>query len=186
MRRMHTVEEYISIIEELKMVVPDIGLSTDIIVGYPGESESEFEDTLALMEKIKFNNSYMFSYSSRPNTPAQDFPDSVPQLVKSARLQRTIELQKRLTLEQGKKFIGKEVDVLVESESFKPGADFRGRNAQYWSVNFTGDKKLIGLSDMVKVVVEEASGHMLKGRSILLSKNEKPMVVESKAAVSTG
>ncbi|MCH2390300.1 MAG: TRAM domain-containing protein, partial [Nitrospinales bacterium] len=172
--------------EELKMVVPDIGLSTDIIVGYPGESESEFEDTLALMEKIKFNNSYMFSYSSRPNTPAQDFPDSVPQLVKSARLQRTIELQKRLTLEQGKKFIGKEVDVLVESESFKPGADFRGRNAQYWSVNFTGDKKLIGLGDMVKVVVEEASGHMLKGRSVLLSKNEKPMVVESKAAVSTG
>ena len=78
----------------------------------------------------------MFSYSPRPNTPAQDFPDSVPQSVKSARLQRTIELQKKLTLEQGEKFIGKEVDVLVESESFKPGADFRGRNAQYWSVNF--------------------------------------------------
>jgi len=186
MRRMHTIEEYISIIEELKTVVPDIGLSTDIIVGYPSESESEFEDTLALMEKIKFNNRYMFSYSPRPNTPAQNFPDSVPQSVKSARLQRTIELQKKLTLEQGEKFIGMEVDVLVESESFKPGADFRGRNAQYWSVNFTGDKKLIGLSDMVKVVVEEASGHMLKGRSVLLSKNEKPMVVESKAAVSIG
>jgi tRNA-2-methylthio-N6-dimethylallyladenosine synthase len=77
MRRMHTIEEYISIIEELKTVVPDIGLSTDIIVGYPSESESEFEDTLALMEKIKFNNSYMFSYSPRPNTPAQNFPDSV-------------------------------------------------------------------------------------------------------------
>ena len=103
MRRMHTIEEYIAIIEELKTVVPDMGLSTDIIVGYPSESESEFEDTLALMEKIKFNNSYMFSYSPRPNTPAQDFPDSVSQSVKSARLQRTIELQKKLTLEQGEK-----------------------------------------------------------------------------------
>jgi tRNA-2-methylthio-N6-dimethylallyladenosine synthase len=87
--------------------------------------------------------------------------------VKSARLQRTIELQKKLTLEQGEKFIGKEVDVLVESESFKSGADFRGRNAQYWSVNFTGDKRQISPGDMVKVVVEEASGHVLRGRGVL-------------------
>ena len=166
MRRMHTIEEYISIIEELKTVVPDMGLSTDIIVGYPGESESEFEDTLALMSKIKFNNSYMFSYSPRPNTPAQDFPDSVPPLVKSARLQRTIELQKKLTLEQGRLFLGQVVDVLVERESYKPGADFRGRNAQYWSVNFTGDRKKISLGDMVKVVVEDATGHALRGRAI--------------------
>ncbi len=186
MRRMHTIEEYISIIEELKTVVPDMGLSTDIIVGYPSESESEFEDTLALMEKIKFNNSYMFSYSPRPNTPAQDFPDSVPQSVKSARLQRTIELQKKLTLEQGEKFIGKEVDVLVESESFKPGADFRGRNAQYWSVNFTGDKRRISPGDMVKVVVEEASGHMLRGRGVLSRKNDKLKIEGSKAAVPAG
>ena len=105
----------------------------------------------------------MFSYSSRPNTPAQDFPDSVPQLVKSTRLQRTIELQKRLTLEQGKKFIGKEVDVLVESESFKSDVDFRGRNAQYWSVNFTGDKKLIGLGDMVKVSCGRSFRSYVKG-----------------------
>ena len=167
MRRMHTIEEYISIIEELKMVVPDMALSTDIIVGYPGESESEFEDTLALMENIKFNNSYMFSYSPRPNTPAEDFPDSVLQSVKSSRLQRTIELQKKLTIDQGKKFIGKEVDVLVENESFKAGLDFRGRNAQYWSVNFIGDRALISPGDIVKVLVEEASGHMLKGKAVL-------------------
>ena len=173
MRRMHTIEEYISVIDELKMVVPDIALSTDIIVGYPGESEAEFEDTLALMEKIKFNNSYMFSYSSRPNTPAQDFPDTVPQSMKSDRLQRTIELQKRLTLEQGKKFVGREVEVLVENESFKVDADFRGRSAQYWSVHFTGDKRLISAGDMVKVIVEEALGHVLKGRGVLMKENEK-------------
>jgi tRNA-2-methylthio-N6-dimethylallyladenosine synthase len=118
------------------------------------------------MGEIKFNNSYMFSYSPRPNTPAQNFPDSVPPAVKSARLQRTIELQKNLTLEQGKLFLGQVVDVLVESESFKPDTDFRGRNAQYWSVNFTGDRKKISLGDMVKVIVEDATGHALRGRAI--------------------
>ena len=176
MRRMHTIEEYISIIEELKAVLPDIGVSTDIIVGYPSESESEFEDTLSLMEKIKFNNSYMFSYSSRPNTPAQYFPDLVSQSVKSDRLQKTIQLQKRLTLEQGKKIIGKEIEVLVESESFKNDSDFWGRNAQYWSVNFTGDKRQIVPGDMVKVIVEDATGHVLKGRALLLKGYKKLMV----------
>ncbi|MBT6296945.1 MAG: TRAM domain-containing protein, partial [Nitrospina sp.] len=116
---------------------------------------------------------YMFSYSSRPNTPAQDFPDTVPQSMKSDRLQRTIELQKRLTLEQGKKFVGREVEVLVENESFKVDADFRGRSAQYWSVHFTGDKRLISAGDMVKVIVEEALGHVLKGRGVLMKENEK-------------
>ena len=106
MRRMYTVEEYISLIGELKSEVPDMALSTDIIVGYPSESDSEFEDTLALMEKVQFNSSYMFSYSPRPGTPAQYFPDSVPQSVKSKRLQRTIELQKKLTSEQGNFFFG--------------------------------------------------------------------------------
>ena len=129
---MHTVEEYTSIVNELRAAVPDIALSSDIILGYPGETDSEFEDTLTLMEKTKFSSSYMFSYSPRPGTPAQDFPDSVPQHIKSERLQKTIELQKRLTREQGKQFIGQEVDVLVESKSFKPGFDFRGRNAQFW------------------------------------------------------
>ena len=179
MRRMHTVEEYISIVEELKAMVPDLDISTDIIVGYPGESDSDFEDTLNLMEKVKFSSSYMFVYSSRPGTPAQNFPDSVPQSVKSERLQRTITLQNRLTREEGKKFIGTEVDVLVESESFKTDIDFRGRNAQYWSVNFTGDKRVIAPGDMVKVVVEEVAGHVLKGRGVVQEKNGKLMEPEN-------
>ena len=118
----------------------------------------------------------MFSYSSRPNTPAQYFPDLVSQSVKSDRLQKTIQLQKRLTLEQGKKIIGKEIEVLVESESFKNDSDFRGRNAQYWSVNFTGDKRQIVPGDMVKVIVEDATGHVLKGRALLLKGYKKLMV----------
>ena len=186
MRRMHTIEEYISLIDELKTTVPDVALSTDIIVGYPSESDLEFEDTLKLMEKIQFSSSYMFSYSSRPGTPAQDFPDSVPQSVKSERLQRTIELQSKLTRDQGQKFVGQEVDVLVESESFKPGTDFKGRNAQYWSVNFTGDRKQIYPGDTVKVVVGGFSGHALRGKAVSVNRDGEQIIVESEMPVLAG
>jgi tRNA-2-methylthio-N6-dimethylallyladenosine synthase len=186
MRRMHTIEEYIGLIDELKTTVPDIALSTDIIVGYPSESDSEFEDTLALMEKIKFSSSYMFSYSPRPGTPAQNFPDSVPRSVKSERLQKTIDMQSRLTREQGQKFLGREVDVLIEGRSLRPGTDFRGRNAQFWSVNFTGDRERIFPGDMAKVVVEKFSGHALKGRVLSVNRGGKQIIVESEMPVPTG
>ena len=128
----------------------------------------------------------MFSYSPRPGTPAQDFLDSVPQPVKSERLQRTMELQKSLTREQGKQFIGQEIDVLVESKSFKPGADFKGRNAQFWSVNFTGDTERIHLGDMAKVVVSEFSGHALRGRAIELNRDGEEIILESVMPASFG
>ncbi len=186
MRRTHTAEEYISLIDELKSAVPDVALSTDIIVGYPGESDSEFEDTLALMERVQFSSSYMFTYSPRPGTPAQDFPDSVPQSVKSERLQRTIELQNRLTREQGQKFAGQEVDVLVEGRSSRPGADFRGRNPHYWSVNFTGDQNRIRPGDMVKVRIEEVSGHALRGKAVALNRGGKRTLLEQGMPITTG
>jgi tRNA-2-methylthio-N6-dimethylallyladenosine synthase len=185
MRRTHTVEEYISLIDELKSAVPDVALSTDIIVGYPSESHSEFEDTLALMERVQFSSSYMFSYSPRPGTPAQDFLDSVPQSVKSKRLQRTIELQNRMSRELGQKFVRQEVDVLVEGGSSRPGIDFRGRNPQYWSVNFTGDRKQICPGDTVKVVVEEVSGHALRGRAVSVNRNGKRLTL-GEAPTATG
>ncbi|MCH8157262.1 MAG: tRNA (N6-isopentenyl adenosine(37)-C2)-methylthiotransferase MiaB [Nitrospinae bacterium] len=171
MRRSHTVEEYIDLIEELKAKVPDIAVSTDIIVGFPEETDAEFEDTLALMERVGFSSSFMFCYSPRPGTPAQDFPDSVPQSVKSARLQKTIELQDRLTREQGQRFVGREVEVLVEGRAYKYGADFKGRNPQYWRVNFTGDREQILPGDRVTVAVEEVFGHALKGRAVSRMRN---------------
>jgi tRNA-2-methylthio-N6-dimethylallyladenosine synthase len=166
MRRGHTVEEYVALIDALRAEVPDISLSTDIIVGFPEETDSEFEDTLALMERVEFSSSYMFCYSPRPDTPAQDFPDSVPLFVKSARLQRTMRLQDRLTGEQGRRFLNREVEVLVEGRTSKRGADFKGRNPQYWMVNFTGDREMIQPGDWVTVVVEEVFGHAFKGRAV--------------------
>ena len=163
MRRDHTVEEYQELIDELKSEVPDISLTTDIIVGFPGETDSQFQDTLKVMERVGYGSSFMFSYSPRPGTPASEFEDSVPLEAKSKRLQEVIQLQNRLTEEQGQSYQGKTVKVLLEGSSSKPGYSFKGRNPQYWRVNAKGDEKKFQPGDIVEVNIEKISGHSLSG-----------------------
>lgn len=163
MRRDHTVEEYQELIDELKSEVPDISLTTDIIVGFPGETDAQFWDTLKVMERIGYSSSFMFSYSPRPGTPASEFEDSVPLETKSKRLQEIIKLQNRLTQEQVQSYKGKTVEVLIEGGSSKPGYSFKGRNPQYWRVNLKGDEKKFQPGDIVQVNIEQTSGHSLSG-----------------------
>ena len=163
MRRDHTVEEYQKLIDELKSEVPDISLTTDIIVGFPGETDAQFQDTLKVMERIGYSSSFMFSYSPRPGTPASEFEDSVPLETKSKRLQEIIKLQNRLTQEQVQSYKGKTVEVLIEGGSSKPGYSFKGRNPQYWRVNLKGDEKKFQPGDIVQVNIEKTSGHSLSG-----------------------
>jgi tRNA-2-methylthio-N6-dimethylallyladenosine synthase len=163
MRRSHTVEWYTVLIEQLKSAVPDIALSTDIIVGFPGETQQEFEGTLKLMEQVRFNSSYMFSYSPRPNTPALEMVDDIPQEEKQDRLQQTIQLQSRLTEENSQAFLGQEVEVLIENVNSRKGMSFKGRNPHYWSVVFKGGEDHLKPGDITRVRVEEASGHVLRG-----------------------
>ena len=165
MRRGNTVEEYLALIDGLRKAVPDIELSTDIIVGYPGETESEFSDTLTFMERVGFSSSFMFCYSPRPGTPAASLQDNVPEQEKKERLQRTLECQNRLTALQGKKFVGEVVEVLIESRTTRNGAQFKGRNPQFWRVNFTGDEKALKPGDLVKVLIDGVSGHALRGQA---------------------
>ena len=164
MRRSHTVEWYMDLIALLKSKVPDIALSTDIIVGFPGETQNEFEDTLKLMEQVKFSSSYMFSYSPRPNTPALEMVDDIPQEEKQERLQQTIQLQSRLTEENGQAFLGQEVEVLIENATSRKGMSFKGRNPHYWSVVFKGGEDRLKPGDLTRVRVEEIGGHLLRGR----------------------
>ncbi len=163
MRRSHTIEWYMDLIEQLKSKVPDIALSTDIIVGFPGETREEFEETLNLMEQVKFSSSYMFAYSPRPNTPALEMADDIPYEEKQDRLQQIIQLQNRLTKENGQAFIGKEVEVLIESTTSRKGMSFKGRNPHYWSVMFKGGEDRLKPGDVARVRVEETSGHVLRG-----------------------
>ncbi|MEE2987364.1 MAG: tRNA (N6-isopentenyl adenosine(37)-C2)-methylthiotransferase MiaB [Nitrospinota bacterium] len=166
MRRGHTRAEYMDLIRQLKETVPGISLSTDIIVGFPNETESEFEDTLTLMKEVGFSSSFMFCYSPRPGTPAAEWPDTVAEAVKKERLQKTITLQNELTRKQGTRFVGKEVEVLVEGRTSRHGADFKGRSPQYWMVNFTGEGKEFQSGEFAKVEVDEVYGHALKGKTI--------------------
>jgi len=166
MRRSHTAKEYLQLIDQLKSAVPDIHFSTDVIVGFPGETDAEFEDTLDLMQQVGFSSSFMFCYSPRPGTPAMEFVDTVPDLVKKERLQKTMDLQSRLTQKQGEQFLGKEVEVLIEGKSNRKDTHFKGRNPQYWNVHFTDEEGNLKPGDLVKVRVEEVLSHTLKGTAV--------------------
>ena len=167
MRRDHTIEEYMDLLLELKLEVPDISISTDVIVGFPGETDAAFDDTLKIMQEVGYSSSFMFSYSPRPGTPANELPDSVPLETKKRRLQEIIALQSRLTAEQGQAFIGKNIEVLIEGRSSKPSYVFKGRNPQYWSANIQGGEGILKAGDTVKVQVENVSGHSLNGTAVL-------------------
>ncbi|UCD11417.1 MAG: tRNA (N6-isopentenyl adenosine(37)-C2)-methylthiotransferase MiaB [Nitrospinaceae bacterium] len=162
MRRGHTAQEYLDLVAMLKSETPGISLSTDIIVGYPGETEEEFQDTLDLMQQVGFSSSFMFAYSPRPGTPAALLPDSVPEPAKHERLQKTIEHQARLTETQAQCFLGKDVEVLIEGRSSKNGYEWKGRNPEYWRMLCSGPSIKVG--DRVKIRVEAFSGHTLMGK----------------------
>lgn len=161
MRRSHTTDDYLRLIDNLRSAIPDIALSTDIIVGFPGETDREFEDTLRLMERVGYDSSYMFAYSPRPGTPAEHLPDTVSPEVKKERLQTVMDLQKKLTQKSGEGYIGKEVEVLLEAHHHD--ADFKGRNPHYWMVHCNDETNTLKPGDFATVSVEEASGHVLKG-----------------------
>ena len=132
-------------------------------MGFPGETDEQFQDTLKVMERVDYSSSFMFSYSPRPGTPANEMQDSVPEDVKRQRLQKTIQLQSQLTEKQGKGFVGKKVEMLIEGNSSRRNYLFKGRNPQYWRVNAKGNGNCYHPGDLVHVQIEQASGHGLSG-----------------------
>tara|TARA_Y100000590_G_scaffold412255_1_gene507053 strand:+ start:1143 stop:2465 length:1323 start_codon:yes stop_codon:yes gene_type:complete len=143
MNRRHTVEDYIEIVERLRDVVPNIALSSDFIVGFPGESKKDFEQTIELVEKIKFSQSFSFKYSQRPGTPASSSSNQIEEKIKKSRLKT---LQNLLNMQQenfNSKFIGKDVAVLFEKETADKG-NFFGRSEYLQSVHVKSDVALVG------------------------------------------
>ena len=122
MNRTYTQMEYLELVEKIRNFIPDSSISTDIIVGFPGETQDEFIETLKVMEISAFDSAYMFKYSSRPGTKAAEYTDHIEEEVKQNRLQQVITLQKKLTLQQNKRHIGKTLPVLVDKESKKSGS----------------------------------------------------------------
>jgi tRNA-2-methylthio-N6-dimethylallyladenosine synthase len=161
MKRGHTALEYKSKIRRLREARPGISLSSDFIIGFPGETEADFEATMKLIDDIGFDHSFSFIYSARPGTPAASLPDDVPLAVKKERLAR---LQARI-LEQANtisaSMVGSEQVILVERPSRKNPGEMAGRTENNRVVNFPGSKDLIG--EFVSVRITEALPNSLRG-----------------------
>jgi tRNA-2-methylthio-N6-dimethylallyladenosine synthase len=162
MNRAYTREHYLAKIEKLRRAAPGISLSTDIIVGFPGETENDFQDTLDLVKEAAFHQAYCFKYSPRPQTRAASFPDQVPEEVKAERLARLLDLQSDLTLAAHRCLVGQTREVLVEGASKRSAEQLSGRLRTNQVVNFSGPQKLVG--ELVQVEITEANPHSLKGR----------------------
>lgn len=164
MKRGHMAIEYKQKIRKLREIRPNISLSSDFIIGFPGETDKDYEDTMKLIEDIGFDRSFSFIYSARPGTPAASFKDDVPLAVKKTRLYR---LQQRITeMEQeiSKKMVGTTVSVLVEGLSRKDDKQVAGRTENNRIVNFDGDKSLVG--NFARVEISEAQPNSLRGTLI--------------------
>ena len=162
MNRGYTREQYLQKVKKLRHVLPGISLTTDIIVGFPGETEADFQDTLDLVQEAAFQQAFCFKYSPRPKTLAAFLPDQVQEEVKAERLARLLDLQDRITLAAHQHLAGQVREVLVEGESKRSTRELSGRLRTNQVVNFSGPRKLVG--QLVFVEITEAHPHSLKGR----------------------
>ncbi|NMW84134.1 tRNA (N6-isopentenyl adenosine(37)-C2)-methylthiotransferase MiaB [Peptoniphilus sp. AGMB00490] len=163
MNRKYTKEDYLRKIDKIKNVNPNIALSTDIMVGFPGESEEDFLDTLDLVKKVEYDTSFTFIYSIRENTPAAKM-EQVPDKVKHERFERLLEVLYPIQEKKNKAFIGRDVDVLVEDFSKKDDTYVSGRTDEFKLINFKGNKEDIG--KILKVRVKDANSFSLVGEKI--------------------
>jgi tRNA-2-methylthio-N6-dimethylallyladenosine synthase len=167
MRRTYTRERYLDRVAMIREYVPDCALTTDIIVGFPGETDADFEQTLELAERVGYDGAFTFIYSPRRGTEAADLPDQVPHDLKVERLQRLVEVVQRRALERARRFIGRTLEVLVEGPSRTDPSRLRGRSRHNKVVNFTG---LGAPGELVDVEILDATSQTLSGQESILSR----------------
>jgi tRNA-2-methylthio-N6-dimethylallyladenosine synthase len=168
MNRLHTREEYMTLIDKIRSIIPECSISQDMIAGFPTETEQDHQDTLSLMDYVKYNFGYMYSYSERPGTLAgRKMEDDVSEEIKARRLQEIVDLQQKHAWFRSEEFIGKTVEVLVEKVSKKSAEEFSGRNSQSITVVFPKENYKIG--DFVNVKITNCTSGTLKGEAVGLS-----------------
>lgn len=164
MNRSYTREWYMAKVDRIREIMPDCGISSDVIAGFCTETEEDHQDTLSMMEHARYDMSYMFFYSERPGTLAQRrYEDDIPEEVKKRRLQEIVELQNRLSLESYKKDVGKTFKVLVENTSKRSDADWMGRNSQNKVVIFPKGNASHKPGDYVQVKINNCTQATLLG-----------------------
>ena len=167
MRRTYTRERYLDRVAMIREHVPDCALTTDIIVGFPGETDADFEQTVELVDAIAYDGAFTFIYSPRRGTEAASLPDQVPHELKVERLQRLVEVVQRRAHERAERFIGRTLDVLVEGPSRTDPSRLRGRSRHNKVVNFTG---LGAPGELVDVEILDATSQTLSGQESILSR----------------
>jgi tRNA-2-methylthio-N6-dimethylallyladenosine synthase len=165
MRRTYSRERYVALAEKMRAAIPDLAFGTDIIVGFPGESEADFQQTLEVVEEVGYDSAFTFVYSPRRGTDAASMPDQVPHEVKIERMERLVELTQRIARERNEARIGGVEQVLVEGPSRTDPSLLRGRTRRNTTVNFTGNA---AAGELVDVVVDGASSTTLKGTQAAL------------------
>ena len=170
MNRLHTREEYFTLIDNIREIIPNCAISQDMIAGFPSETEEDHQDTLSLMEYVKYNFGYMFTYSERPGTLAErKLEDNVPEEVKSRRLAEIIELQLKHSAFRTKQFLNTTVEVLIEKESKKSNQHWSGRTEHNIVAVFPKENYNVG--DFVNVKITDCTKATLIGEAVGLSKN---------------
>ncbi len=151
MNRKYTTERYMKIIDKLKTAVPDISLTSDIIVGFPGETDSDFEETLKILEAVRYDMIFTFIYSPRIGTPAAKMDGQIPKEVSGERFERMLNIQNKISLERNNRFVGRRIRVLIEEVSKTDPAMLTGRADSPRPIHFKADKSLIGSFADVKI-----------------------------------
>jgi len=160
MRRTYTRERYLALVEKMRAAIPDLAVGTDIIVGFPGETEADFEQTLEVVEEVRYDSAFTFVYSPRAGTEAASMPDPVPHELKIERMERLVELTQRIAHENNETRIGRVEQVLVEGPSRTDPSVLRGRTRRNTTVVFSGDA---AAGELVEVLIDGATSTTLRG-----------------------
>lgn len=164
MNRVYTVEKYLDLVKKIRAAIPEICLTTDLIVGFPGETEDDFKETLEFLKVVRFDMAFTFIYSERSGTPAANFPDKVDDATKHRRLEELMDLQNKISLEKNSALTGSTVEVLVEGESKTDKNIFTGRTRTNKLVLFPHGEEKPG--DFVRVKIDKVQTWLLKGNVI--------------------
>ena len=164
MRRIYSIEEYEALVAKLRAAIPDLALTTDIIVGFPGETDADFEATRAAMQRIAYDGAFVFKYSPRPGARSAEWEDDVPDAEKTRRITLLVEEQKQGSLERNAAWVGRDVNVLVEGPSRKSEDHWFGRTEQFKTAVFRSAGERVG--DSVRMRVAAASPYTLFGEGV--------------------
>ena len=164
MNRRYTRENYLELVRKLREVDPDIAISTDIIVGFPGETEEEFEETLTLCEEVRYDSAFTFLYSIRKGTPAAKYENQIPEDIKHARFNRLVDAINRISAEKNAEYVGRIEKVLVDGPSKTNSRTYGGRTETFKLVNFKGSPEMIG--QIVDVKITASNTFSLEGEVI--------------------